>query len=167
MALSEDLLRLVFLTEQNSLFPVLGNISTLWQVVVGDSFLWRTCLGKEVGVGREWAGKEGERLSRKTDRKMHPCLRSGEDVTFHPVGGGFYIMRSTGLIGQQTWDRAAWFNVMPQTDFTLDWSYMCSPLSLPGALCWLPHADCCRGGHLVFPVEHLRGSGRNLKERHH
>lgn len=109
LALSEDLSRFVFFTEQNGLFPVLGNVSTLWQVIVGDSFLWRTCLGKEVSVGAEWVGEEGECLSRKTeiDRKTHPFLRSGDDVTFRQVGGGFYIMRSTGLKGQQIWDRAA------------------------------------------------------------
>jgi len=106
--LSEDLLRPVFFTGQNGLFPILGKVNTLCQLVVGDSFLRRTCLGKEVDVGREWVGEEGKCFPRKTeiDRKMHPVLKSGDDVTFGQVGGAFYILRPTGLKGQQDWNRA-------------------------------------------------------------
>lgn len=123
-------------TGQNGLIQVPGKVRTLCQLIVGDCFLWRTSLGKEVNVGREWVGEEGECLSRKTEikSKMHPFLRSGDDITFGQVRGTFYIMRPTGLKGQQVWKWAVWFNVVLQPVFTQSWSYICYPLSFLAAL---------------------------------
>lgn len=57
---------------------------------------------------------------RKTeiDRKAYLFLRSGDDVAFGQIEGAFYIMRPTGLKGQQVWNRAVWFSVMSQPGFT-------------------------------------------------
>lgn len=109
------------------MFPVLGKPNTL----AAKCFLWRTCLGKEVNVGREWVGEESECLSRKTeiDRKAHLFLRSGDDVAFGQVGGAFYIVSPTGLKGQQVWNRAVCFNVMSQPGLPMEWKlYMLSSL---------------------------------------
>lgn len=89
-------------------------------------------------VGREWVGKEDECLSRKTetDRKMHSFLKPGDDVTFGQVGGTFSIRSPIDWKGQQAWNKAGWFSVIPQPGFTQNWGYTCYLLSFLAVLCF-------------------------------
>lgn len=122
-------------------------------------------LGIEVNVGREWVDKEAECLSRKTeiDMKMHSFLKPEDDITFGQVEGTFFIRRPTDWKGQHVWNRAVWFNVVPQPDFTQNWGYTCYPLSFLAALCF--------GSLLQSTVEedtwssmwkHLRGTAAEI-----
>lgn len=89
-------------------------------------------------VGREWVGKEDKCLSRKTetDRKMHSFLKPGDDVTFGQVGGTFSIRSPIDWKGQQAWNKAGWFSVIPQPGFTQNWGYTCYLLSFLAVLCF-------------------------------